>query len=79
MTAPAVMRPGGSGISRSTDSAVTDLPEPLSPTTATVSPGIDGVADPVNRANDSRTGAKFRVQVLDFQKWRQFPSPTQPL
>ena len=34
-----VMRPGGSGIRRSTDSALTDLPEPLSPTIATVSPG----------------------------------------
>ena len=38
-TSPPVTRPGGFGISRSTDIAVTDLPDPLSPTTATVSPG----------------------------------------
>ena len=36
---PCVMRPGGSGISRRIDIALTDLPEPLSPTMATVSPG----------------------------------------
>ncbi len=37
---PRVMRPGsGSGMRRRIDSALTDLPEPLSPTMATVSPG----------------------------------------
>src|SRR5579871_4028514 len=35
---PPVIRPGGSGISRSSDSALALLPEPLSPTIATVSP-----------------------------------------
>ncbi len=35
---PWVMRPGGSGIRRRIDIALTDLPEPLSPTIATVSP-----------------------------------------
>ena len=39
MTSPPVMRPGGSGMRRMIDSAPTDLPEPLSPTIATVSPG----------------------------------------
>src|SRR4051794_9845724 len=38
-TSPPVMRPGGSGMRRMTDNALTDLPEPLSPTIATVSPG----------------------------------------
>jgi hypothetical protein len=32
------MRPGGSGISRRIELAVTDLPQPLSPTIASVSP-----------------------------------------
>ncbi len=36
---PASKRPGGMSISRSTLRAVTVLPEPLSPTTASVSPG----------------------------------------
>src|SRR5262245_32335662 len=35
---PPAMRPGGSGISRSTLSAVTDLPQPDSPTTPRVRP-----------------------------------------
>ena len=37
-TAPATMRPGGSGISRIIDSAVMLLPQPDSPTIASVSP-----------------------------------------
>ena len=37
-TLPPVISPGGRGISRSIDSAVTDLPEPDSPTMASVSP-----------------------------------------
>ncbi len=36
---PSVMRPGGSGMRRRIDMAPTDLPDPLSPTMATVSPG----------------------------------------
>ncbi len=35
---PATMRPDGGGTSRMIDSAVTDLPQPLSPTTPSVSP-----------------------------------------
>src|SRR5262245_12115732 len=38
ITSPLSMRPGGEGISRMMDSAVTLLPEPDSPTMATVSP-----------------------------------------
>ena len=34
------MRPGGDGISRNIESAVTLLPQPLSPTIAKVSPGM---------------------------------------
>src|SRR6202011_3043960 len=34
------MRPGGGGIRRNIDSAVTLLPQPLSPTIARVSPGM---------------------------------------
>jgi len=34
------MRPGGSGISRRIELAVTDLPQPLSPTIASVSPSL---------------------------------------
>src|SRR3954463_9797814 len=38
--APPTMRPGGSGISRISDSAVTLLPHPDSPTIASVSPRL---------------------------------------
>ncbi len=36
---PAAIFPGGSGISRMIDNALTVLPQPLSPTSATVRPG----------------------------------------
>ena len=38
VTVPASIRPGGIGISRMTDSAVTDLPDPDSPTMPSVEP-----------------------------------------
>ena len=37
---PPVTRPGGLGTRRRIDSALTDLPQPDSPTMATVSPGV---------------------------------------
>ena len=39
LTEPPTMRPGGSGTSRMSESAVTLLPQPDSPTIASVSPG----------------------------------------
>ncbi len=39
-TAPPMMRPGGSGSRRMTASALNDLPQPDSPTMATVSPAL---------------------------------------
>ena len=41
--------------------------------------GIDGVGDAVDRAHESRTGAELGVQIVHFQEWWQYPSPTQPL
>jgi len=38
MISPCTMRPGGCGMSRMTLSAVTDFPEPDSPTMPSVSP-----------------------------------------
>src|ERR1051326_1890304 len=32
---------------------------------------LDGVGNPVHRADDSRAGAELRVQVSDIQEWRQ--------
>ena len=66
VTEPAVIRPGGSRDQpqhrqrgdRLAGAALTDHGHGF--------PGVNGIADTVNRANDPRTGAKFRVQVADI-------------
>ncbi len=45
-TAPPTIRPGGSGISRISESAVIDLPQPDSPTIASVSCGFSAKLTP---------------------------------
>ena len=40
---------------------------------------FDGVGNAVDRAHESGTGAELGVQILHFQKWWQYLSPTQPL
>ena len=63
-----VMRPSGlaplGGSRRSTERAVTDLPLPLSPTSATVSPRLDGEGDAAHDA----AAAEGDRQVLDREQ-----------
>ncbi len=65
---PAAISPGGVGISRNTDSAVTLLPDPDSPTSATVSPGRDVEADVVHGGDRAAVGAKARGQAAHGQQ-----------
>ena len=56
--APAIL-PGGSGISRRMDMEVTDLPQPLSPTIATVSPAL----------TEKETPSTARLTPSGVRKW----------
>ena len=56
---PLAISPGGMGIRRRIDSMVTDLPQPLSPTTARVSPSSSVEGDAVDRVH----GAFRRVEA----------------
>ena len=62
------MRPGGDGTNRRIESAVTLLPQPLSPTTASVSPALDRVGDAVNGAHDTVAGKEMRLEILDREE-----------
>ncbi len=55
--------------------AVTDLPQPLSPTIASVSPGVDMERDAVDRAVDAVRRAKMRLQVFDLEQRHRVYSP----
>ena len=65
--APAIL-PGGSGISRRIDIAVTDLPQPVSPTIATVSPALDVERHALDRAHHAVGRAEMRLQVVDLEQ-----------
>ena len=67
---PFGMRPVWRGNSRMIDSAETDLPDPDSPTMATISPRIDVKAQALDRAHDAARGRKLDVQVLDLEQSR---------
>ena len=72
------MRAGGIGSRRRIDSAVTLLPQPDSPTIASVSPGIDVEAHAVDRAHDAVARVEVRLQVVDAQQrfaWRPWSQP----
>ncbi len=62
------MRAGGIGSSRRIDSAVTLLPQPDSPTTASVSPGMHVERHAVDRAHDAVARVEMRLQVVDASK-----------
>ena len=70
-TEPETMRPGGSGISRISDSAVMLLPQPDSPTIASVSPEATLEVDAVHRLDDALPRIEPGAQVLDLE---QMPS-----
>ena len=48
--------------------AVTDLPEPDSPSTASVSPGVQVVRDAVDHLGDAVAGVELDVQVPHLQQ-----------
>ena len=56
------------GISRRIDFAVTDLPQPLSPTIASVSPALDVERDAVDRAVHAVRRAEMGLQVFDLEQ-----------
>ena len=64
------MRPGGSGTSRMIDSAVTLLPQPHSPTIASVLPRLDANETPSTAANSRRRRSGSTVlQAFDGEQW----------
>ena len=69
MRAPGSMRPG-LGISRMMASAVIDLPQPDSPTSASVSPAAIERLDPVDHAHAAALAGKRDAQALDRQQGR---------
>ena len=62
------MRPGGIGMSLMTDSAVTVLPQPDSPTTPSVSPRVDREVDAVDRAHHAVVGREMRLEPADLEQ-----------
>ena len=62
------MRPGGMAISFSTESAVTVLPQPDSPTTPSVSPRRDREVDAVHRLHHAVVGGKVRLEAANFEQ-----------
>ena len=65
---PASMRPGGVGISRMMESAVTLLPHPLSPTTPTTCVFAMSKRDAVDRTYHAVVRVKVGPQVTDFKE-----------
>ena len=70
ITSPLSMRPGGFGIRRRIDSAVTLLPDPLSPTIATVSPAATSNESASTAVHRAALGAKPGGEVADLQQGR---------
>ena len=62
------MRPGGIAISFSTDSAVTVLPQPDSPTTHTRLAAVDGEVDAVDRLHHAVVGGEVGLQPPDVEQ-----------
>ena len=74
-SAPASKRPGGMSISFSTLRAVTVLPQPDSPTTASVSPRLTDEVDAIDRAHHAVVGLEPGLQIADVQQdFRHRPS-----
>ncbi len=56
------------------DIMVTDLPQPLSPTTASVSPCVQVERDAIDRVYCAFGDVKAGAQIFDFKKL-VFPAP----
>jgi len=61
--------PGGSGIRRISDNAVTDFPEPDSPTIPRVSPLVKIEGDAVDRAGYPLIRMEIGGKVSDFENF----------
>src|SRR5947208_1412867 len=70
--------PGGSGIRLKTELAVTDLPQPLSPTIATVSPAST-VKETPSTARFTPSGLRKCVCRFSISSRAIFKAPSQPL
>ena len=64
---PAAMRPVSGGIRRRIESAVTDLPQPDSPTMPSVSPRAEVERHAVDRAHHAVERVELRVEVADLR------------
>ena len=65
---PSTILPGGIAISFSTESAVTVLPQPDSPTTHTRLAALDADIDAVDGLHDAVIGREMRLQPADFEE-----------
>src|SRR3954452_10395270 len=67
---PAAIRPGGIGISFSTDIAVTVLPQPLSPTTPSVSPRLSARSTPSTACTTPSSVSKYVLSPrISSRRW----------
>ena len=64
---PRGISPGGSGISRMIERAVTDLPDPDSPTSPKVSPRCDGEGHAIDGRQFAPPQAKAHGEIVEFQ------------
>ena len=78
---PPTMRPGGSATRRMRDSAVTLLPQPDSPTIASVSPRAEREGHAVDGLDEAAARVEVGLQVLDLEhalvgrrRWRMLSS-----
>ena len=65
---PSTILPGGSGMSRMMDIALTLLPQPLSPTIPRVLPLVERVADAVDRMDHAFPREEVCLEVADLQQ-----------
>ena len=65
---PPTIFAGGFGIRPMIDSAVTDLPQPDSPTMPSVLPASSEKRDAVDRAHDAVAREEVRLQLVDLEQ-----------
>ena len=68
---PDVIRPGGMGIRPIMLCTVTDLPQPDSPTIASVFPRLHVETDAAHRLYDTAVGVELDLEIGDFQQCGQ--------
>ena len=68
VTEPSTIFAGGFGMRPMIESAVTDFPQPDSPTMPSVLPFSTGKRDAVHRLDDALAGEEVRLQVVDLEQ-----------